>query len=117
MAQCYTVGIKRRFLPGYRKFRVSVHEYRADRLLAMTLEDSSYVSVDMVGRECKVYDDYNTAQRLDAYREQQEAEKAAARAQIRKEVEDEMIAELGRLNAAKVPAQQLQGAGNGVPRV
>ncbi len=62
---CYTVGIKRRVMPGYRKFTVFGH--RSEKIgdsyrLVLKCEDGSLVAVPALAKkEIKVYPDYDGA--------------------------------------------------------
>ena len=61
----YTVGVKRRFLPGYKKFKVTAHEpavWGNVTVFAMTMADGSYVFVSNLDRRgVRVYPDYRVA--------------------------------------------------------
>lgn len=61
----YTIGIKRRFLPFYRKFRVFGHKNETvgqDVRLVMTMVDGSTLAVpDIAKRFLRVYPDYDNA--------------------------------------------------------
>lgn len=111
MDVCYTVGIKRRFLPGYRKFKVTSHEWLrdgAERMVAMVLDGGGYISVSMWGRELKVYPDYDRAKwlmdRAAAEAEAAKAQEDEIRTKIRKEIEDQVLTELKQLQQPKVGA-------------
>lgn len=100
MSLCYTVGIKRRFLPGYRKFKVTAHEWdttRIEQVLVLTLANGGFVSCGMHGREMRVYADYHQAQREQV----PHVDVDQIRAEVRREVEETVLAEL----------RQLQGGG------
>lgn len=56
----YTVGIKRRFLPGYRKVQVTAHDWKDFRFI-LNLSDGSQESIPGFQLTClKVYADFWT---------------------------------------------------------
>lgn len=105
MSLCYTVGIKRRFLPGYRKYRVYSHSWDTQKLevvLVLELDDGGFVSVGMTRKEMKVFPDYHDAKREQAKideKRQPEIDEEAIRAEIRREVEEQVLSELQKLKA------------------
>lgn len=59
----YTVGIKRRFLPGFRKYTVTYHDTDEHMRLHMQLTDGSQIVVPGLHRQAlKVYPDYRNAE-------------------------------------------------------
>lgn len=83
----YTIGIKRKFLPGYRLFSVTHHDNETidgrTRLILNCADKSVVVVPDIAGRGVKVFPDYHYAV---TQKEQNEAARAALREEIRAEV-------------------------------
>lgn len=73
----YTLGVKRRFLPGYRKFRTLGHKNETVgaeiRLVIRTVDGALVTIPDVAKREIKVYPDFNNAmQNQKALKEQKQ---------------------------------------------
>jgi hypothetical protein len=63
----YTIGVQRRFLPLFRKYRVTSHEFRAEPLprLILVCEDGSQLAIPgLAQRIIKVYPDYQPPKEL-----------------------------------------------------
>lgn len=86
----YTVGIKRRFLPGYRRFKVEHHEHElvgASIRLVLQCADKSIVAIPHVADlGVKIFPDYDYAVTM---KQRAQAEVAA----IKEEAKAELIAQ------------------------
>jgi len=54
----YTVGLKRRFLPFFKKYRVNDHSAREDALFLFLENGHQLAFFGLSGRQCCVYPDY-----------------------------------------------------------
>jgi hypothetical protein len=68
MQPTYTVGVKRRFFFGFRKFKVIAHETEGSAgfgRLVLTLDDGGFLVIPRLDRlAIKIYPDYRTARTL-----------------------------------------------------
>lgn len=95
----YTIGFKRKWLPGYRKFHVESHSFPSTSTMTMHLVGGAVVTREL-GVEYKLFSDYAlqveedqiAREEAEAERKQKEAEQAAIKTQARNEVYAEIRA-------------------------